>query len=70
MTDTPESVGRERPCPTCCGEGSFIVSHEMAMDAGDRTMEGVAWGCSTCNGSGFVECEPEPGAAPTEVSGE
>ena len=55
----------EELCPVCGGDGQEIVgenrvSLDMAIDAGDRSMEGMfhsyAYGaCSNCGGSGVVD---------------
>lgn len=48
------------PCQNCCEGhvplGENFVSHEMAMDAGDMSLEGqsmgIEWGgCSCCEGN-------------------
>jgi hypothetical protein len=36
------------------GHGHMRVTHEMAVDAGDRQLEDMEWGCSTCNGDGWI----------------
>lgn len=38
-------------CPECNGAGRFLVTIEMAIDAGDRSMAGE-WICVKCNGAG------------------
>ena len=48
-------------CPSCSGEGHRQVTHEMAVDAGDRQLEGTDWGCSNCNGDGWILQEIETG---------
>ena len=35
-------------CPDCGGSGGNYVSREMAMDAGERGMEGTEISCSSC----------------------
>ena len=49
------------PCPTCGGQGRSVVTLEMAIDAGDRSMAGTEWGCSHCNGGGWILQEAAPG---------
>ena len=42
-------------CPDCYGGRlAGVVSREMAMDAGEPSMEGQEIPCATCNGDGFV----------------
>lgn len=42
-------------CPDCeGGRLAGVVSREMAMDAGEPSMEGQEVLCATCNGDGFV----------------
>jgi len=53
------------PCPQCQGEGKipmgdYHVTREMAIDAGDPSLEGTLYGheyerCRSCDGDGFVE---------------
>lgn len=61
MTPTPETL---RQCETC-GSGGVVpigehfVSHEMASDAGEPSMEGMSmgieWGpCPNCSGCGEI----------------
>lgn len=42
------------PCPTCGGAGQMQVTRDMAIDAGDRSMEGYLTACPTCEGSGTL----------------
>lgn len=52
---TPSPLSRDQvACTACDGSGRIIVSHEMAMDAGDRRMEGETFNCPTCGGDGWI----------------
>ncbi len=42
------------PCNKCGGNGKFEVTRDMAMDAGDKSMEGI-FSCADCNGAGYVQ---------------
>lgn len=53
----PKLEIREVECPGCGGQGGFYVTHDMAIDGGDRSMEGQFWGCSRCNGAGYIAVE-------------
>ena len=60
---TPEEEVEKEPCPQCQGEGKVVigehrVTREMAIDAGDRSMEGAFHSykyapCEACDGEGF-----------------
>lgn len=58
MSDENEPI----PCGYCWGTGYIeqerVVSHDMAVDAGDRSMEGTTFTnrylCQHCGGSGYV----------------
>jgi DnaJ-class molecular chaperone len=58
---TKPRTPRQVPCPSCGGQGRKFVTREMAIDAGDRQLEGTEWGCSNCNGDGWILEEIEPG---------
>lgn len=65
----PVAGRREEPCGACGGEGEEVigenyVTRDMAIDAGDRSMEGAFYSyvyapCSECHGSGMLE-NPTP----------
>ena len=43
------------PCNACGGTGvEGYVTHEMAIDAGDRVLEGQPLPCSRCGGDGWL----------------
>ena len=53
------------PCTYCgglgyCGE----VTHDMAIDGGDKDLEGMPIKCHVCNGGGVILQEVEPSAPP------
>lgn len=48
------------PCPECSGAGRFLVTREMAIDAGDSKMQGE-WLCQKCGGDGYFLVEEEDG---------
>ena len=60
-------MSMSKPCKTCQGEaqtivGENLVSQDMAIDAGDRSMEGmhhsyVYQPCDDCEGTGFEKGE-------------
>jgi hypothetical protein len=64
MTHRPGDVAGQRECPDCVGTGHVplgenFVSREMAIDAGDRTLEGQSLGieyglCQKCGGDGWI----------------
>jgi hypothetical protein len=41
-------------CPICNGDGRRYVTREMAIDAGDRALEGQEDNCGNCGGDGWV----------------
>lgn len=57
------------PCPDCQGEGKVVVgeyrvTHDMAIDAGDRSLEGAFHSyeyapCDKCEGAGLTPPDPE-----------
>jgi hypothetical protein len=50
-----EQIEIEIPCPQCGGTGIIgEVSREMAIDGGDRSLEGQIIECDVCRGGGFV----------------
>lgn len=57
MTPEAEQGQNAMPCPSCGGEGGMYITREMAIDGGDRSMEGQFWGCSRCNGNGWILVE-------------
>jgi hypothetical protein len=69
--------GAEIQCPDCGGEGKIEigerrVTREMALDAGDPSMEGARMGmeygtCRLCDGWGVIE---DPGPGPSEAKEE
>lgn len=53
------------PCPDCGGSGEVLggyVTHDMASDAGEPSMEGMAIPdrCPTCRGDGYVSPQEKP----------
>ena len=66
---TTGAGGGEIQCPDCWGEGKIEigerrVTREMALDAGDPSMEGARMGmeyetCRLCYGTGVIE-DPAP----------
>ncbi len=52
-----EQNARQAPCPKCGGTGGDYITVEMASDAGSPQMAGQFWGCSYCNGDGWILVE-------------
>jgi hypothetical protein len=45
------------PCPKCGGRGGDEVTREMAMDGGDRSMQGMFLPCRAGCDRGFIEVD-------------
>ncbi len=62
--EPPKAI--EVPCSYCGGSGiAGEVTHDMAVDGGDRDLEGQPIQCHVCNGGGVVLQEVEPLPAPS-----
>lgn len=66
-----EPAERQKPCEFCEGTGKVHASREMALDAGDAQLEGVAITCWFCKGDGFtIEASDTPATAEAETDDE